>query len=69
MVLTKHKTKDGQLLGVLKTPCYPCSYYAGPIVLIQGQYYSGDNATSNFHRTKADASKALLELIKLLENK
>ena len=53
--------------AILETPCYPCTYYFGPANFVKdpkervGEWYTGDNATSNFHRTLQEARKAALK--------
>jgi hypothetical protein len=47
--------------AILETPCYPASFYFGSANLVQGphdrigEWYTGNNATSNFHRSLDEA--------------
>jgi hypothetical protein len=46
-----------QTYGILETPCYPASFYFGPVHFQRnwseriGEWMTADNATHNFHRT------------------
>ena len=65
----QHETLGGRSIcvgtfAILETPCYPCTYYFGPANFVKGlgertgEWYTGDNATSNFHRTLTEAHEA-----------
>lgn len=62
------RTKYG-LVGVLETPCFPCTYYGYFIEEFQNQWHTTDNAASNYYRTKEAALTSARELLKRLENK
>lgn len=52
-----HRFESG--IGVLKTPCYPASYYAGPVTLgIDGEWHTTDNRTSRWYYTRRGAFDA-----------
>jgi len=60
-VLASRRTPRGSLMGIVKTPCYPNSYYAG------GIWDDGtprDNATCNYYPTVLKAQAAFLECCK-----
>lgn len=57
-LIYKH-TIDGLDYGVLKTACYPASYYAGRITNNNGNWQTVDNATCNFYYTSDEARQAL----------
>ena len=54
-------TKSIGTWGILETPCYPASWYFGPVNWYKdryertGEWMTGDNATSNFHRSLEEA--------------
>lgn len=52
--------------GVLETPCFPASFYAGQIVNYGDGWVPRDNATCNYHRSEGEAFAAI---IKILENR
>lgn len=58
--MLRRETQGGHHYGVLETPCFPASFYAG---MIQGDSWKGyfpcDNSTSRFHRTVVEANSAL----------
>lgn len=45
-------------IGVLNTPMYPASYYAGYILKDDDEYIIVDNSVSNFHRSCDEAEQA-----------
>jgi hypothetical protein len=45
------------LIGVIETPCYPCSYYGGYYKIIRGEPTPTDNRTGNYFRTIPEAVK------------
>jgi hypothetical protein len=67
-LLKQYMTKNGTLLGILDTPCHPNRYYAGSIgYVVNGESYPKDNSTHKYHRTIIDATRSLLEIVKLLD--
>ena len=50
-------------IGVLDTPMYPASYYAGYIAKNDNEYVIVDNSTSNFHRSYAEAVQSASALM------
>lgn len=44
-----------QTYAIMSTPCYPASFYFGPVNFQRegrmGEWMSANNATSNWHRT------------------
>jgi hypothetical protein len=45
------------LIGVVETPCYPCSYYGGYYQIIMGEPVPTDNRTGNYFKTIPEAVK------------
>jgi len=46
--------------AILDTPCFPARYYAGPVQRFRsGEWLTGNNDTSNFHRDLVSATEAL----------
>ena len=70
MSLTENKNRtlscvriDRQYFGVLKTPCYPAQYYAGPISRINGGWDNDRNETGLFYGSPGQAFSALRSLL------
>lgn len=59
----------GQQFGILETPCFPCSWYCGPVNFAKaptdriGEWFTGDNATSNFYPSIALAQEAKKKIL------
>lgn len=47
----------GGCYGVLKTNCYPKEYYGGPVANYLNEWYTLDNSTSNWFKTKEEAAR------------
>ncbi len=45
-------------LAILETPCFPASFYFGPVNRSMDSWVPADNSTSRFHRTLSDAISA-----------
>jgi hypothetical protein len=57
LIKTIGRTKAGNLIAILDTPCFPCRYYAGKVYMTREGFVPADNATNNFHRTIEEATE------------
>ena len=49
--------------GIIETPCFPAMYYAGRVVLHNGEYFPARN--DNYFRTLTDAQRQLKKEIQI----
>lgn len=47
--------------AILETPCYPCTFYFGPVCDVGNEWVGRTNATCNFHRTIDECLEAAIQ--------
>ena len=58
-----------QAFAILETPCYPASWYFGPVEFAKppqdrtGEWQTMNNATSNFHRSLEQAEDEAIKFL------
>ena len=59
------KNVGDQTYAILETPCYPASYYFGPVHFTRdgrtGEWDTANNATSNWHKTLQGAKQVAIK--------